>query len=106
MTRYSFKDTYAPNLQRLYGTLLPNREWAWYLAARQARDAILIETGQVDPTTFEPVLAPDTAKREAASRDLDALRARLVRTLQDDAESDGVPFPPADPPAPAAGSGR
>jgi tetratricopeptide (TPR) repeat protein len=103
MTRFSFKDTYAPNLQRLYGLLLPHREWAWYVAARQARDAILVETGEVDPTTFAPVLVPDTAKREAASRDLEALRARLVRTLKDDADSDGVPFPPPGPPEAEAG---
>lgn len=103
MTGFAFKDTYAPNLQRLYGTLMRDREWAWYLAARSARDAILLETGEVDRATGNPVLAPDTAKREAASRDLEALRARLVRTLQEDAESDGLPFPP--PPAPAAAPG-
>lgn len=103
MTGFAFKDTYAPNLQRLYGTLLRDREWAWYLAARRARDAILLETGEVDRATGNPVLAADTAKREAASRDLEALRERLVRTLREDAESDGLPFPP--PPAPTAAPG-
>ncbi|MFM8979443.1 MAG: hypothetical protein ACKOSS_03145, partial [Planctomycetia bacterium] len=107
MTAFAFKDTYAPNLQRLYGTLLRDREWSWYLAARSARDAILLETGELDRATGKPVLAPDSAKREAASRDLEALRARLVRTLQEDAESDGLPFPPpAAAPAAPGGEGK
>jgi tetratricopeptide (TPR) repeat protein len=91
MTRDTFKDTYAPNLQRLY-RLMPDREWAWYRAARRCRDAILKETG-VGPDG-NPALAPDEEKRAAAARDVEDLRARLVRTLQDDAREDGVDLSP------------
>lgn len=96
LTHGAFKDTYAPNLQRLY-RLLPDRAYAWYRAAVVARDAILREEGTADDGS--PLLVPDEAKRAAAAQDAERLRAWLVRTLQEEAAADGSPL---DPPAPGA----
>lgn len=93
MTDYGFKDTYAPNMQRLYGHVLtgPEHVWRWYRVAREARYAILAEQadGQGGIT-----LVADEAKRAAAEKDVTALRARILQVLKDDAREDGLPWPP------------
>ncbi len=90
MTENSFKDTYAPNLQRLYAAVLTDRPLAWYRAARRCKDAILLE--RVVDGKLE--LQPDERKRQAAARDELALRARIVQELRADAETDEEPWPP------------
>ena len=90
MTENAFKDTYAPNLQRLYATVLIDRPLAWYRAARRCKDAIMLE--RVVDGKME--LQPDERKRQAAARDELALRARIVQELREDAESDEQPWPP------------
>jgi tetratricopeptide (TPR) repeat protein len=90
MTENAFKDTYAPNLQRLYAAVLTDRPLAWYRAARRCKDAILLE--QI--VDGKMVLRPDERKRAAAARDELALRARIVQELREDAETDEQPWPP------------
>jgi tetratricopeptide (TPR) repeat protein len=85
MTDHAFKDTYAPNLERLYGQLLPGRELAWYRAAVKARDAVLKE----EPDGQGGVrLVPDEAKRAAAAEDARRLRQAIREELDADAEGD------------------
>ena len=91
MTGYGYMDAYHPNLRRLYAFVLPDREWAWYLAAREARWAQLKEER---PATGGFELVPDDAKRELAAEDARTLRARLARALAEGAEEDGDPWPP------------
>lgn len=91
MTDHGFKDTYSPNLQRLYSTVLTDRTWTWYRLAREAQDAILLEARDEQGRLR---LAPDERKREAARRDMLATRARILQTLKMDAGEDGLPWPP------------
>ena len=90
MTDHGFKDTYL-NLRRLYTTVLTDRPWAWYLAAREARDGVLMET-QDDQGA--PVLVPDPQKRALATKDVELARARVVQVLEEHARADGLPWPP------------
>ena len=60
-------------------------------AAREARSAVLKEARGADGA---PTLVPDERKRAAAQRDLEALRARILRELKTDAGEDGIPWPP------------
>ena len=83
MTGYGFKDTYSPNLQRLYAFVLPGREMTWYRAAMKAKDAILLERQDASGRT---VLAPDDNKRAAAAKDAETLRARILKELESDAK--------------------
>ncbi len=86
MTDYGFKDTYAPNLHRLYTYVFTgvDHDWRWYRIAREAKDAILREEQDADGAT---VLVPDEQKRAAARRDMDAARARIMQAVaQDDGE--------------------
>jgi len=85
MTDYSFKDTYSPNLQRLYGFVLTSgdRDWRWFRIAREAKEAILREELDSDGAT---VLVPDEGKRAAARRDMTAARARIMQALALDDE--------------------
>lgn len=91
MTDFGFKDTYTPNLHRLYRYVLKDRDWTWYRIAREAKDSILREgrdeRGRV-------VLLPDDQKREAARQDMLAARARILQALKMDADEDGLPWPP------------
>lgn len=98
MTEFSFKDTYVPNLRRLYGHVLEDREWTWMAIARKAKDAILVEATDPDGA---PTLAPDEAKRALAAADELALRERIVERLRREAEADGRPWPAPVTPAPA-----
>ncbi len=91
MTGYAYKDTYQPNLRRLYALVLPARQWAWYLAAREARWAQLREEPKPGGG-FD--LVPDEAKREIAAQDAHRLRIRLAEALAAGAEEDGDPWPP------------
>ncbi|MDJ0522000.1 MAG: hypothetical protein QNJ90_07980 [Planctomycetota bacterium] len=91
MTDHGFKDTYSPNLQRLYAYVLTDRSWRWYRLAREARDAIMRETRDAQGRL---VLVGDDAKRAAAGRDMVAARARILQTLEMDADEDGLPWPP------------
>jgi len=91
MTEDSFKDTYSPNLQRLYRFGLPGRDLVWYRTARRCKDAVLMETRGADGRLK---LVPDERKRAAAARDERSLRARIVRELRRDAEADGSVWPP------------
>lgn len=91
MTDYGYMDAYHPNLRRLYAFVLPKRDWAWYLAAREARWAQLREQRRPDGT-FE--LVADEAKREIAAEDAQKLRVRLAEALAEGAEEDGDPWPP------------
>ena len=72
-------------------TLPTDRAWTWYRVAREARDAILREARD-ESGRF--VLVPDEQKREAARRDMLAARARILQTLEMDADEDGLPWPP------------
>lgn len=93
MTDGGFKDAYAPNLQRLYGTLRPERLLSWYRAARLCKDAIqreVVENGQMR-------LVDDPRKQAAAAQDEGRLRARIVLLLKEHTEEDGSPWPPAPP---------
>lgn len=98
MTEDSFKDTYRPNMQRLYTFVLKDRELTWYRTARRCQEAILRE--QVVDGQLE--LVPDEAKRKSAAADVARLRARIVQELSTDAAEDGAPWPPAG----EGGSGR
>lgn len=98
MTEDSFKDTYRPNMQRLYTFVLKDRELTWYRTARRCQDAILRE--QVVDGQLE--LIPDEAKRKSAAADVARLRARIVQEMSSDAAEDGAPWPPAG----EGGSGR
>lgn len=89
MTEDSFKDTYSPNLRRLYTHVLPDRELSWYRIAVRAKDAILIEKR----TEAGLELVPDARKREAAAADALRLRARIVQELGRDAAEDDAPWP-------------
>ncbi len=99
MTEDSFKDTYSPNLQRLYRFVLPNRDLTWYRTARRCKDAVLMESRDAEGRLR---LVPDERKRAAAARDERGLRARIVRELREDAEADGDSWPPRG----ANGNGR
>ncbi len=101
MTEFSFKDTYVPNLRRLYGHVLEDREWTWMAIARKAKDAILIEAADPDGA---PGLAPDEGKRALAAADEQALRERILERLRREAEADGRPWPAPVAPAPAVRS--
>ncbi len=96
MTDWTFKDTYSPNMHRLYRYVLKDRLLSWYRAAREARTAILKEAAGPDGLT----LVPDARKRAAAQRDLEGLRARILRELKKDADEDGIGWPPGENPAP------
>lgn len=90
MTEDGFKDTYSPNLQRLYAFVLKERELSWYRLARRCKDAILMER-RVDGRME---LVADERKRRAAAADEARLRARIVQELARDAADDGSPWPP------------
>ena len=95
MTDYGFKDTYAPNLQRLYHYVLTDLDhaWRWYRIAREAQHTIMAEA----PDGRGGVaLVPDEQKREAARRDVIGVRARILQALAMDAKEDGLPWPPAE----------
>ncbi len=92
MTDYGFKDTYSPNLHRLYRHVLTDRTWRWYRIAREAKDAILREARDENGRL---ALVADEQKREAARRDMEAARARILQTLKMDADEDGI-SPPVD----------
>lgn len=78
MTDFGFKDTYAPNMQRLYAFVLKGRELQWWRLAHQARDAVMKE--QADGQGgFE--IVPDEAKRASARNDCERLRAQLIDEL-------------------------
>ncbi len=79
MTDHGFKDTYVPNLRRLYTEVLTDRELALFRLAREARYAILKEA--VD-ASGRLVLVPDEEKRALAARDEAALRTRLLQELE------------------------
>ncbi len=103
MTDYAFKDTYVPNLRRLYTKVLPDRDLARYRVARQVRDAVLAEVPRADGG-FD--LVPDEEKRAVAEKDVEEVRARLYRTLEEGADEDGAPWPPPPPSASGSGEGR
>jgi tetratricopeptide (TPR) repeat protein len=86
MTDYAFKDTYAPNIRRLYGTVLTDRELTWYRIARLAKDAILREERDESGVL---ILVPDDAKQRAAAEDEARLRTAIQTELAEDAEGDG-----------------
>ena len=71
--------------------VLPDRAWAWYVAAREARWAQMKEQRRPDGS-FE--LVADEQKRELAAEDARQLRARLAKALAEGAEEDGDPWPP------------
>ncbi len=91
MTDYGYMDTYLPNLRRLYSKVLHHRALSLYAVAREARTAILRERRTADGG-FE--LVPDEQKRQVAARDVEALRAAVVKKLREDAEADEAPWPP------------
>ncbi|MDJ0973364.1 MAG: tetratricopeptide repeat protein [Planctomycetota bacterium] len=93
MTEDAFKDTYIPNLQRLYAFVLKDRQLTWYRIARRCKDAILMER-RVDGRME---LVEDERKRRAAATDEARLRARIVQELGRDAAEDGSPWPPESP---------
>lgn len=78
MTDDGYKDSYVPNLQRLYAFVLPDRELAWYRAAVRAADGLLREAPREDGT-FD--LVPDDGKRAAAAEDAARLKARILQEL-------------------------
>lgn len=82
MTEDGFKDTYAPNMQRLYAFVLPHRELAWYRLAKRCKDKILKEAQTADGSLD---YVDDEAKQRAAARDEQRLRARLLQELGADA---------------------
>ncbi len=95
MTDYGFKDTYGPNLHRLYRYVLTDLDhaWRWYRIAREAQHAIMAEA----PDGRGGVaLVPDERKRAAARRDMEAIRARILQAMAMDAKEDGLPWPPAE----------
>jgi len=94
MTDYGFKDTYGPNLHRLYRYVLTDVDhaWRWYRIAREAQHSILAEAKDERGAL---VLVPDERKRAAARRDMEAARARILQVLELDAGEDGLPWPPA-----------
>jgi len=91
MTDYGYMDAYVPNLRRLYTYVLPDRTWAFYLAACEARWSQKTEARRPDGTLD---IVPDEGRREIAARDARALRARLLEDLARDAEEAGDPWPP------------
>lgn len=78
MTEDGFKDTYVPNLQRLYAFVLPHRELVWYEVAERCSDAILMETRAEDGSLS---LEPDERKQAAARQDARRLKARILQQL-------------------------
>lgn len=94
MTDYGFKDTYLPNLHRLYRYVLTGVDdlWRWYRVAREAQYAILAEAADENGNL---VLVPDERKRAVARRDVEVLRARILQVMGMDAKEDGLPWPPA-----------
>ena len=95
MTDYGFKDTYGPNLHRLYRYVLTDVDhaWRWYRVAREAQYAIMAEARDASGAL---TLVPDERKRAAARRDMEAARARILQALAMDAKEDGLPWPPAE----------
>ena len=81
MTDQGFKDTYVPNLRRLYATVLANRELAMFRVAREAQYAILREAADAQGRL---VLVPDEAKRDVAAQDTQVLRERLQAELAEE----------------------
>ena len=78
MSEFGFKDTYSPNLQRLYRFVLKDRTYTWWKTAKVARDSILMEQRNAQGTLE---LVPDERKRAAATRDEAALRKQLLDEL-------------------------
>lgn len=98
MTEYGHADAYLPNLRRLYGQVLPGREWTWMQVARRARDGLLAERRAPDGTLE---LVPDEAKRAVAARDAAELRGRILEALREQAAEEDLPWPPPPAEAPA-----
>ncbi|MGE0192983.1 MAG: tetratricopeptide repeat protein [Planctomycetota bacterium] len=86
MTEDGYKDSYVPNLQRLYRDILTGHELAWYRAAVRAAEGLLQEVPR-DDGGFD--LVPDDVKRAVAAADAKRLRARILQEL-------GAPTPDAD----------
>ncbi len=78
MTEFGFKDTYSPNLQRLYRFVLKDRTYVWWKTAKVAKESILMEQRDARGTLE---LVPDERKRAAATRDEAALRKILLDEL-------------------------
>lgn len=78
MTEDGYKDSYVPNLQRLYRDVLGGHELAWYRAAVRASQGLLQEVPREDGG-FD--LVPDDAKRAVAAEDAKRLRARILQEL-------------------------
>ena len=91
MTGYGYMDAYHPNLRRLYAFVLPDHEWTWYLAAREARWAQMREGRRADGGLE---LVADDARREIAAEDARTLRVRIAEALAEGAAEDGDPWPP------------